>query len=363
MRTCVRRTPSAPPGAVRTEPRAGARYSAGRPRAGATCRNARQRSREPDAFDVCKNNVSLAATKAVGPAPGKRSPSRRRSCCRRRCRASAPGSARCRAFAPRSGRSSAVAGSADVRHGWWLRRRRQVDGVIAGGELAVRAGFGLEGVIGEAGDGLVFSRSASAATSRRRTPSSRLARARAGGGLAAAVPSRIGIAARAADALLSDPRRPAAAVAAVLHLARERYQGMAVTAGNGGSDPVAGRLGDRDRPLPVRARARARRDLLRATASRTRRSWRRASPGASKPRVVDFRSIAFDLPILEYRPYRAFETNQSSSLLFQLFTGIDVPHSAKVVTPAGAPTPNLSTVCPSAFGYCSIGAHTRSARD
>jgi hypothetical protein len=65
---------------------------------------------------------------------------------------------------------------------------------------------------------------------------------------------------------------------------------------------------------------------------------------ASGPRVVDFKSIAYDLPILEYRPYRAFSTNQSSSLVIQLFTAADVPGSASTVFPVGAPTPDLRTV-------------------
>ncbi len=51
-----------------------------------------------------------------------------------------------------------------------------------------------------------------------------------------------------------------------------------------------------------------------------------ATPGA-EPRVVDFKSIHFDLPILEYRPYRAFDTKQSSAVLIQLFVGADVPQS------------------------------------
>jgi hypothetical protein len=45
-------------------------------------------------------------------------------------------------------------------------------------------------------------------------------------------------------------------------------------------------------------------------------------------RLVDFRSVSFDLPVLEYRPFRAFSSNQSSELMFQLFAGADVPYSA-----------------------------------
>jgi hypothetical protein len=47
---------------------------------------------------------------------------------------------------------------------------------------------------------------------------------------------------------------------------------------------------------------------------------------------------------LEYRPYRAFSTNQSSSILFQLFAGVDVPYDYSVSLPAGAPPVDLDKV-------------------
>ena len=61
-------------------------------------------------------------------------------------------------------------------------------------------------------------------------------------------------------------------------------------------------------------------------------------------RAVTFKSVAYDLPILEYRPYRAFSTNQSSSVIVQLFVGADVPHGKHVDAPPGAPLPAMQTV-------------------
>lgn len=46
--------------------------------------------------------------------------------------------------------------------------------------------------------------------------------------------------------------------------------------------------------------------------------------------ITSIESILFDLPILEYRPYRSFSTNQSSSVMFQLFTSADVPQGSKL---------------------------------
>jgi hypothetical protein len=60
------------------------------------------------------------------------------------------------------------------------------------------------------------------------------------------------------------------------------------------------------------------------------------TPGGGA-RVVDFKSIHFDLPILEYRPYRAFDTKQSSAVLIQFFAGADIPQHTTVTWPPGAP--------------------------
>jgi hypothetical protein len=68
-----------------------------------------------------------------------------------------------------------------------------------------------------------------------------------------------------------------------------------------------------------------------------------ATPGGDA-RVIDFKSIFFDLPILEYRPYRAFDTQQSSAVLMQLYAGAEVPKSSTVTWPPGAPGVKLQTI-------------------
>jgi hypothetical protein len=48
--------------------------------------------------------------------------------------------------------------------------------------------------------------------------------------------------------------------------------------------------------------------------------------------IVDYKSTLLDFPIVEYRPYRSFSSNQSSSVVFQLFTSVDIPrHSEPIV--------------------------------
>jgi len=59
---------------------------------------------------------------------------------------------------------------------------------------------------------------------------------------------------------------------------------------------------------------------------------------------VNFKSTAYELPILEYRPFRSFSENQSSSIIFQLYGGADVPRGEKTYLPFGALTPDLDTI-------------------
>jgi hypothetical protein len=60
--------------------------------------------------------------------------------------------------------------------------------------------------------------------------------------------------------------------------------------------------------------------------------------------LVQYSSTKFDFPILEYRPFRTFSLNQSSMVLIQLTTGVDIPFSAAVLTPVGEPVPQLRSV-------------------
>jgi hypothetical protein len=214
-------------------------------------------------------------------------------------------------------------------------------GAMAGLDLSFRAGFGLDGVMGEAGDGLVYAsiglRSDGPSRNRYNDNTGGLVT----GNLSAAIPARPGLSLRfrmpfyliPGDLLLMSP----------LYLVnREAYTSMAVTAVNGGLVPwqsgwstAIGRfqfvLG---RELGLVFYGNSGRDQLLVPGN---------APGETF-RIVNFKSTAYDLPIFEYRPYRAFSTNQSSSVVFQLFAAADVPHGGMTVFPQGGPTPDLHTV-------------------
>ena len=125
-------------------------------------------------------------------------------------------------------------------------------------------------------------------------------------------------------------------------VAPETYTGMAVTAGNGGLIPwQAGWATGIGRFQFVLGRE------LGTTFFGYGFTNTTVAPPASaggETRVVDFRSIQFDLPILEFRPYRAFDTKQSSAVLIQLYAGAEIPNRTKVTYPLGAPGVKLENI-------------------
>ena len=68
------------------------------------------------------------------------------------------------------------------------------------------------------------------------------------------------------------------------------------------------------------------------------------NPATGTALVVDIRSIQFDFPIVEYRPFRSFASNQTSSLVFQLYGGFDIPTRVSPIDPANVEAPELQTV-------------------
>ena len=298
---------------------------------------------EPDTFDVCKNQVlpsrpdfaeqpeayrkiyiaDLTEALAPTPIPGL-----------------GPGLGSLPRFRSEVGPFIGLAGSID---GKWVDggfTPSEGGGFIGGVELAARAGVGLDGVMGDAGDGLVFV----SLGLRGDTSSSNSISGTTGsvaGNISAAIPSRTGVSTRLRMPFYLVPG-DLLFLAPMYFFAPERYQSMAVTAGNGGLIPwQSGMATGIGRFQFVLGRE------LGVTFYGLSGDDRVLAPGAvpnGPPRVVDYTSTAFDLPILEYHPYRSFASNQSSTLLFQLFTDWDVPHSSSVVSPVGAANVELRTV-------------------
>ena len=236
-----------------------------------------------------------------------------------------------------------IAGALDVRYlDGGFTGLEDGRGFVGGADLSLRFGYGLDGVLGEQGDGLVYF----SVGYRGDTPSSNkfteVAAAEEGGTLTAAIPGRTGYTARLrmpfyllpGDLLLLSP----------LYLASPKtYQSIAVTAVNGGLIPWqlgwATRFGRFQlvlgRELGVTFYGLGSEDVSLLAPG---------VPPGSGPRVIEFESTYFEFPILEYRPYRSFDTTQSSELIVQLFGGVDIPKHEKLIFPPGAPGIDLDPV-------------------
>jgi hypothetical protein len=296
---------------------------------------------EPEVFDVCTNNK-------LGPWPPGREPAPEAVQVGVEVVLLTPvpslgkGLGSMPRFRAEVGAFIGAAGSLDLRYlDGGFTGLESGDGVVAGADLSLRFGYGLEGVIGEEGDGLVYF----SLGFNGQTPSSnRFTEAAAAletGTFTTAIPGRTGFSARLrmpfylipGDLLLLSP----------LYFAMPTtYERMAVTAANGGLIPWqlgwATRFGRFQfvlgREIGATFYGLGSDDSLLAP----------GEPPGTGPRVIKFESTYLDLPIVEYRPYRAFDTTQTSELILQLFGGVDIPNHGNVVYPAGATGVDLDPV-------------------
>ena len=213
-------------------------------------------------------------------------------------------------------------------------------GWIGGLDLSLRTGFGLDGVTGQSGDGLVYASVGVHADSPSTNHYSDNSALPSSGNLNAAIPARLSLSARVRmpfyvvpfDLLLLSP----------LYLANpDLYKNICVGAGNGGFVPwQAGWATALGRFQIVLGRE------VGLTFYGLRGTDEFVAPGDTPGSIhlVGVRSTAIELPVLELRPYRQYSANQSSALLLQLFTGVDMPRGGQVVSPLGQPNVPLHDV-------------------
>jgi hypothetical protein len=203
-------------------------------------------------------------------------------------------------------------------------------GVTSSGGLdaAVRLGLGLEGVLNQNSDGLVFLDLGVRQDSRTHSDS---------------VPGRGAITLRWRAPFWLIPGDLIVAAPVLAFTAPQKLQKMAVQSANGGLIPwQAGhqtRVGrfqfvlGREIALSLYGYTEDQNILI-------------PTPGVAPINTTELRlrSIRVDLPVLEWRVFRTFSVDQSSGLAIQFSAGFDKPTSFSVIQPAGAPQPDLQTI-------------------
>ncbi len=224
---------------------------------------------------------------------------------------------------------------------------QQTAGYVPTVEAAVRMGLGLDGVMNEAGDGLVFLdlgfRLDGASTSSF-IDSDLLSKY---GSLAATVPGRSAFATRLrmpfwlipGDLIFLSP---------ILFFSPGTFANMAVQAGNGGLIPWQSGIAT---PIGRFQFVLGREVGVSLFGFIEQESSRFFFPTTNDVLIIGLKSIYFDFPVLEYRPFRTFSLDQSSGLVLQLNTGFDVPTGVDVIesfilgTPVDQiPQPELRTL-------------------
>jgi hypothetical protein len=199
----------------------------------------------------------------------------------------------------------------------------------AGLEISVRAGVGLEGVLDESGDGLIFA----GVGYRQDGPAQG----------ETTVPGRGALTLRVRAPFWLVPGDMVVAAPLLALTSPKRLKTMAVQAANGGLIPWQTGIAT---PIGRFQFVLGREVGINLYKLDTHNPMQLPTPGVPPldSTLVSVRSIQVDFPILEYRPFRSFDRSQTSSALIQFYAGFDRPTETSVVSPVNAPTPNLRTV-------------------
>jgi hypothetical protein len=210
-------------------------------------------------------------------------------------------------------------------------------GAIGGLEVAVRAGLGLDGVMNESGDGLVFLDLGFRLDAASSTPLGRSPDLQEFGSILAAIPARPAFTSRIRVPFWLVPFDLLVAAPFLATMSPETFTQMAAVAGNGGLIPwqagIATSVGRFQFVLG--------REIGVAFYGYIREEDRFLFPYGDASEelmaLVSLRSVQLEFPVVEYMPFRTFAANQSSSLVIQLFSGVDIPTKTSVVySPGGS---------------------------
>ena len=290
----------------------------------------------PDTFNVCSNNfmpsrkadvkymlVILIKTPVPGLASGEGSLPRFRS-----------------ELGSFLGVSTALNG-AGINGGFGKQQTQ--GGTFGGVEANVRFGIGLEGVLNESGDGLVFIQAGWRLDG---SSSSQINSAYTAGepnSITAVIPGRSAYNLRIRLPFYLLPGDLIFAAPFVYLFSHKSAAAMAIAAGNGGLIPwqsgIATSVGRIQFILGREV------GVSFYGLSKTKPTLVIPDMTTGKSTVITYKSTLLDFPVIEYLPFqRSFSQEQSSSLLIQLGVGVDIPTSANVVGPLNAPVPELKSV-------------------
>jgi hypothetical protein len=208
-------------------------------------------------------------------------------------------------------------------------------------EMAIRIGVGLEGVLNESGDGLVFldignRLDGNSTLSRFNSPDQIDA-----GGFSSAIPSRDAFFFRVRMPFWLLPLDMLVTAPFLLPFAPDTYSRMAIQSANGGLIPwqtgIATSIGRFQFIL-------GREFGITFYGYNDNKDVMIVPYDDESAALIRYQSTQWDFPFVEYRPFRTFSTNQSSSMVVQFSFGFDYPHSQELIIPDEGEPPELNTI-------------------
>lgn len=216
-------------------------------------------------------------------------------------------------------------------------------GFIGGVELALRLGLGLDGVMNQSGDGLVFldvglARESATTLKLRESPGLDEL-----GAITSVIPSRSTVIGRLRIPFYVIPFDLLLAAPVLWFSSRDVFTQMAVVASNGG---LLGWQAGIATPIG-RFQFVAGREVgiyFYGFDKSNQRTFAYPEDRTDQLYLLDVKSFRLLFPIIEYRNFRIFAREQSSAFNIQLYTGVDIPTSVTIVAPPNIPTPKYRSI-------------------
>ncbi len=285
----------------------------------------------PDSFNVCANNYMplrkaditfMIAVMSKTPVPGL-----------------ATGLGELPRFRSELGSFMGVSTSlnaADITGGFGADQKH--NGFVGGVEANIRYGFGLEGVLNQSGDGLIFIQGGWRLDGNSTTQITNTIASGNSNSITAVIPARSALNLRIRLPFYLLPGDLIFAAPFVYLFSHKSAASMAIAAANGGLIPwqsgIATSVGRFQFILG--------REVGVSFFGLSATKPTIVIPTDKGNTVVAYKSTLLDFPFLEYLPFnRSFSQEQSSSLLIQFTVGVDIPTSANVISDAGSPLPPL----------------------
>ena len=211
-------------------------------------------------------------------------------------------------------------------------------------DIGARAGLGLEALLGEAGDGQIFLQAGVLQEIGQKDacadpcPAAGLV-----ANLALRTPARKAIATRLRMPFWLVPGDLIVAAPFLAFLAPKTYENMAVVAANGGVIPWQAGLSTFLGRVQIVLGREVGASFFGYSGGEDQLFVATPGSGGGTLSVISLRSIRWDFPVVEVRPFRGFATTQAAAVLIQVGVAFDKPTKITVQAPSGAPAPDLRT--------------------